>query len=382
MKKWTKEEENELIKIYSDEKNEIIAKLLNKEISQIERKANRLKLKKSKTHLSKNAINRNKLIGRDLSFEKLKDIASKYKTRGEFQRMDGSAYTTARIAGYLDEICSHMITNNHSIPQLVLLSIIKKLFSNDIVTYNNKKIISPYEIDVYLEKYKIGFEYDGKLWHNDNKIDLIKDKLCKHKNITLIRLKENNRKYEIDIKSQLIENLFIINNVCNKNFNKRDIENIPSDYINNFINDNIIDENEIIKIINKYDNYHDFITNEIKLYQKLIKLGILNKYTSNLKRDNVFWNKELAIAEIKKYDNISDFIKKSNACYQYIKKNNLSELLNDLKYKYSYLNISDVKKEIDKYKYLKDFREKSPKHYYFIKRFKLYNLTKDLKRLK
>ena len=296
--------------------------------------------------------------------------------------MDGSAYTTARIAGYLDDICSHMISNSYSVPQLILLSIIKKLFYNDIVTYNNKKIIAPYEIDVYLDKYKLGFEYDGKLWHNDNKIDLIKDKLCQDKNITLIRLKENNRKYEIDIKNQLIEKLYLINKICFKNFNKYDIDNIQSDYINNFINDNIIDENEIINIINKYDNYHDFITTEVKLYQKIRKLGLLNKYTNNLKRNNIFWTKELAISEIEKYDNMSDFIKKSNSCYQYIKKNNLEELLDGLKYKYSYLNISDVKKEINKYKYLKDFREKSPKHYYYIKRFKLYNLIKDLKRLK
>ena len=34
--------------------------------------------------------------------------------------------------------------------------------------------------------------------------------------------------------------------------------------------------------------------------------------------------------------------------FEYIKKNNLEELLDGLKYKYSYLNISDVKKEINK----------------------------------
>ena len=48
MKKWTKEEEEELIRIYPNETNEIIAKLLNKEITQIERKASNLKLKKQR----------------------------------------------------------------------------------------------------------------------------------------------------------------------------------------------------------------------------------------------------------------------------------------------------------------------------------------------
>ena len=262
-KKWTKEEEQKLIEIYSNMKNIDISKLLNREEDQIKRKAFSLKLKKSKEQKSRNIANRNKIYGRDLSYENLKKIALKYKTRGEFQRLDGSAYSTSRIAGYLNDICSHMVVGTYSIPQLILLSILIKLF--DDVEYNFKNAIKPYELDVYIKKYKIGFEYDGKLWHLNNELDIIKTELCKKKNIILIRLIENNRKYELDIKQQLINNLEIINSRCNKNFTEYDITNISSEYINNFVNDKIIDEKEIINIISKYDNYHDFKINEVSL---------------------------------------------------------------------------------------------------------------------
>ena len=240
-KRWTNEEEQKLIEIYPNMKNIDIALLFNMDQGQIARKAISLKLKKSKEQISKNIGDRNKIYGRDLSYENLKKIALKYKTRGEFQRLDGSAYTTARIAGYLDDVCSHMVAGTYSIPQLILLCIIEKLFTENI-EYNYKNAIKPYELDVYIKKYKIGFEYDGKGWHTNNELDAIKTDLCKKKNITLIRLIENNRKYELDIKQQLINNLEIINYRCNKNFNEDDINNISSEYINNFVNDKIIDE--------------------------------------------------------------------------------------------------------------------------------------------
>jgi len=381
-KRWTKEEEEKLIKIYSDEKNVNIAEFLNKTIDQVERKAGSLNLKKSKEQKSKNIATRNKIVGRDLSYENLKNISLKYKTRGEFQRLDSSAYTTARIAGYLDDVCSHMICSSYSIPQLILFSIIKKLFNTDKIEYNYKNIIKPYELDIYIKKYKIGFEYDGKLWHINNELDIIKDELCERNNITLIRLKENNRKYIDDVKNQLIENIKIINNVCNKNISEKDILDIDNNYINDFVNSKIVDEEEIIKIISKYDNYHEFKITENLLYQKLYKRKILEKYTSFLKRDRNKWNEEKILAEINKYDNLSDFIEKSFGCYLYVKRNNLSYLIDNLDRKYEIITESGLIEEIKKYEYLKDFREKSTNYYSYIKKHKLYNLIENLKRTK
>ena len=139
--KWTKEEEELLIKIYSDDRNDNISKLMDIDIDKIERKAAVLNLKKSKEQKSKNVATRNKRVSRDLSFENLKEIAKNYKTRGEFQRLDGSAYSTARRAGYLDSICVHMVVGSYSIPQLTLLYILKKLFVGSNIEYNCKTIV-------------------------------------------------------------------------------------------------------------------------------------------------------------------------------------------------------------------------------------------------
>ena len=42
-------------------------------------------------------------------FNKCKEESLKYKSRGEFKKMNSSAYTSSRINGWLDEICIHMI---------------------------------------------------------------------------------------------------------------------------------------------------------------------------------------------------------------------------------------------------------------------------------
>lgn len=376
-KKWTKEEVDKLIEIYPNEKNENIALLFDKDKDQVERKAHSIGLKKSKEQISRNISNRNKLVGRDLSYENLKNISLKYKTRGEFQRLDGSAYTTARIAGYLNDICSHMILSSYSIPQLILCCIIECIF-DDKVEYNYKYAIKPYELDIYIKKYKIAFEYDGKLWHENNQLDKIKDKMCENKKITLIRLIENNRKYEQDIKEQLIKNLNLINKTCNKNFSKDIIEKINSEYINSYVSYKISDEQEIKNIIRKYENFHDFRINEMSLYMKLLRRKILDKYTSHLKRNRITWTLELVNKEIEKYDNLGDFIKNSNPCYIHIKKNKLSYLLNNLKSKKLSYKIDEIEIIVKEYKYLKDFRTNFPKIYWYIEKNNLNYLIKDL----
>lgn len=377
--KWTKEEIELLKNIFENDTNENVAKILNKTTKQVERKATSLKLKKSKEHKSNMISNRNKMFGRDLSYENLKNIALKYKTRGQFQRLDSSAYTTARRKGYLDDICSHMIKTSYSIPQLILFYIIKQLLPKDKIEYNTRKIITPYEIDIFVKKYNIGFEYDGKGWHNNPEIDLIKDNLCLDKNITLIRIIENNRNYESDIKNQLINNLNLINKTCDKKFTTSDIQKIPSGDINNFVNDNIIDDKQIKKIVRKYTDYKEFRTNEQSLYWKLLKLKLIDKYTSNLTRHIKHWTKKEAINEIKKYQTLKEFIEKSNSCYSYLRANSLEYLFDKLRTQNNF-NIEDIKNEIKKYTYLKDFREKSPNHYVYIKTHKLFNLIEDLKR--
>jgi hypothetical protein len=333
---WTKEQEKYLINNYSDLSNEELSKILMKSINSIYNKSHKLELKKSKEHKSRMIGKRNKMVGRDLSYETLKNIAKKYKSRGEFQKYDSSAYTISRVKGYLDSICSHMVKCQFSIPQLILSEIIKIIINNEII-YDTRKIIKPYELDIYIPKYNLAFEYDGKGWHLNNRNDEIKNDLCIKKNIKLIRIIENNRDYTSDIKTQLINKLDEINDYCKLNIQKEDILDIDDNMLNNTVNKNILNIDEIKIIISKYDNYHIFIKNEHKLHDKLKRMKMLY-LTKDLKRNYETWTDEKIKNEISKYEYLLDFIKNSYGCYLHIKRNGLENMLKNLKRKGNYIS--------------------------------------------
>jgi len=270
---WPIELTNKLIELYPNTENLEISIILNISKKSIESKASRLGLKKSKVFKSYLIGKRNKLVGRDLSYDNLIEIAKKYKSRSEFQKYDGSAYSSAQRQGILNDVCSHMISKSFSIPQLILKDIIVKLFKCDVL-YNTRKIIKPYELDIYVDDLKIAFEYNGKGWHqhNDNSF---KYDLCSKKNILLIIIDENSRKYELDIKEQIINNLPVINKFLKKQINKGDINNI----IIGDIYSNIISIEDLYKIASKYKNKKEFRENDNPTYQKLYRLGLLNLST-------------------------------------------------------------------------------------------------------
>lgn len=71
---------------------------------------------------------------------------------------------------------------------------IKSIYSGEIID-NSRKIIAPYELDIYLPELKLAFEYDGTYWHNLREQEYPgyhakKDKLALKQNIKLIHIKE------------------------------------------------------------------------------------------------------------------------------------------------------------------------------------------------
>lgn len=336
-KTWTKEEIEYLEKNYSNLRNDEICKILNISDDSLENKAHRLNLKKSTSHKSKMIAKRNKMMAKFFSYDMLKDIAKKYKSKGEFQKYDCVAHSCAKRMGYLDDICNHMIKQSFSIPQLILSEIIKIVITDEII-YDTRKIIKPYELDVFIPKYNLAFEYDGKGWHLNNKNDKIKDDLCVTKNIKLIRIVENNRDYINDIKTQLINKLDDINNYCKLNIQKNDIINIDDIILNNIVNNNVLNIDEIKKIISKYNNYHIFLKSEHKLHDKLKRMKMLH-LTNDLKRDRETWTDDKIKNETSKYEYLLDFIQNSNGCYSHIKRNGLEYNLNHLKRKNRYKTI-------------------------------------------
>ena len=220
--KWTEEEILKLKELYSTKKKtkSEISHILRKSISSVAsniRKYSFSKILSESTRIK--VVLRNKSVGRDLTPELLKEIALKYKTRSEFQEKDVSAYQSARRSRILDDICSHMAIVSFSVPQLIMRNIMDGLLMKNSI-YSTRKIIPPFEIDVYYPEFKLAFEYNGKGWHETDdamRRDREKYEKMMHKHITPIYIKERNRNYEEDIKTQLIEQLHTINKVANSN---------------------------------------------------------------------------------------------------------------------------------------------------------------------
>lgn len=353
IKNWSKQEVNYLIRNYKNTNNSDLCLILNRTERSITKKSGSLGLKKTKEQISKNISRRNKITGRDLTPEFLKNIALKYKTRGEFQLADPSAYKTCLDLKIIDDACFHMLKQNYSIPQLLLFEIIKTLIPNTLIEYNNRKAIKPYELDIYIPEYKLAIEYNGKYWHRYNLKDGLKADLCLKSDITLLYINENTRNYVLDIKNQLIDNLELINNVCRTRITDSYVENIDDFKLYELIKANIINIKDIESIILKYANFSNFKKNEPKIYSLLAKNKLLNKYTAHLERDKTSWNIEKVRKCISKYTHYSDFVKNEYGCYIYVKKNKLDFLLENLIKDYTAWSFDKIKNLILK-KYYKN----------------------------
>jgi len=329
--KWSAEQLNILIELYPNHSNIEIAETLGISINIVKKKSKKLRIFKTKEHKSKII----KARTRDLSYENLTEIAKKYKTKSDFQKNDSSAFSAAGLMGIKDEICKHMISQNISRPELILKYIINKLFYKYKILYNSRRIIKPYELDIYLPELRLAFEYDGLYWHKDKiDIDNIKNEMCIKNNIKLFRIIEidyDSKHYSTSIKEKLISYLIEINNYCKTNILSEQIENISEEEILLFINNNILDYDNINIITKKYNNYKEFKTKEKSLYCKLINLGHIKEYTKHMKKDIIYWDIELCNEEINKYTTFDEFYKKSNKCYIYIQRNNLYYLLDKFK---------------------------------------------------
>jgi DNA-directed RNA polymerase subunit N (RpoN/RPB10) len=321
--KWTQDEIKYLLENYHNTFNRELSEKLKRSESSIYVKANKLGLHKSESHKSKCISKRNKMVGRDLTYETLLSIAKKYKTRGEFQKNDPSAYSASRRLKIIDEICSHMVSKSFSIPQIILKNLLIKLYKTDNILFNDRQTIKPYEIDVYLPDYKIGFEYNGKKWHSDNPRDSIKVGICEKNGIRLIVISERSRDYINDIKKQLIENIGnLVIDITPEMILSMEVEDPYKDVY-------IIDD--LHKIAKSYDNFKIFYKNEQSVYKKISKLKLLDEYTSHMCCRRMKRELTEVTDKISKFRTLNDLIKQDYGTYLFIMKNKLNYLLEHLK---------------------------------------------------
>lgn len=251
-------------------------------------------------------VERNKRLGRDLTPELIQQEALKYHSKREFCNKDPSAYATANKLGIMEEVTKHMVTIAFSIPQIITRQITEYLFKEK-CEYNTRKIISPYELDIYFPDLKIAFEYDGKGWHQNDEIDKIK--LCKDKGIFLIKISERSRRFKEDIQQYLIENLKLINEWCNTKITEDIIYsfNEPIDF------PKLFSEEELETLRNNDVTY--LRKNHKQLYERYRRYNPDNKIFTNVK-----WTLEVVEEEMKQYSSMKDIYRNNVKLYHAIHK--------------------------------------------------------------
>ena len=112
-------------------------------------------------------------------------------------------------------VCNPKVIKISSLHQQIL-DYIKSVYSGDIII-DDRKLIKPYEIDIYLPDLNLAFEVNGIYYHSLGVKPLnyhkLKSDMCAEKGITLIHLWEHQWYFKQDIiKSMILNKLKLINN--------------------------------------------------------------------------------------------------------------------------------------------------------------------------
>jgi hypothetical protein len=114
-----------------------------------------------------------------------------------------------------------------SLKEKDIVNTITNFYNGTIIT-NSRKIIYPYEIDIYLPDLNIAVEFNGTWYHSINAgkskdYHLMKSKLCRDKNIRLIHIYEFE---DLTIQKQLLKDLILGQDNYPKNdYNKNNLLN-------------------------------------------------------------------------------------------------------------------------------------------------------------
>ena len=114
-----------------------------------------------------------------------------------------------QFAKYKCTVCFPEHFNQSSMVEHDLLKFIKNYVNE--ITENSKKIIEPYELDIYLPDLKLAFEFNGLYWHSElykgDNYHFNKTESCERQGIRLIHIYEDDWMYKQEIVKSRILNL-------------------------------------------------------------------------------------------------------------------------------------------------------------------------------
>ena len=106
-------------------------------------------------------------------------------------------------------ICNPLNYGHTSDKENKLYNFIKENYNGEILQ-NKRKIISPYELDIYIPEMKLAFEFNGVYWHSelykDKDYHLNKTESCLENDISLIHIWEDDWYYKQEIVKSMILN--------------------------------------------------------------------------------------------------------------------------------------------------------------------------------
>jgi len=272
LKKFIKKIQDTKLKRYNDKNynnNELMKKIiLDKYNTNCTLKLENIKLKSKKTKIEK--------IKNKYNVDILDINGNIYKCKCEnnhiFEINSHLLYDRNKYNVQICPICNP-IGHQYSYKEREVLEYIESIYNEKIIL-NSRKIINPYELDIYLPDLNLAFEFNGIYWHSTkkkkNNYHKNKSDLCEEQNIDLIHIFEN----EWDTnKSE------IINIIYNK-IHKKKYKNI--DYL--FEDDEFIYED---RCFNLKTNKLNFIYNTNPIIISLDRYDIaLPGYNIYLKNKN------------------------------------------------------------------------------------------------
>lgn len=132
----------------------------------------------------------------------------KIKTTVDISNEIGVAHST--VNNYL--IKHDILRNNWSSvsgEEKSLLSYIQSIYDGEVMQ-NTRKLISPYEIDIYIPEFKLAIEYNGLFWHNEDRVGkdyhYKKTKMCNDIGVELLHIFSNEWNEKSEIWKSVISN--------------------------------------------------------------------------------------------------------------------------------------------------------------------------------
>lgn len=172
-----------------------------------------------------------------------------------------SVRTGTRYTNKNPSKCPHCYQSSVSSQELILYSELHQFFQS---VFSSKKLYGK-EVDIFIEDFNLGIEYDGSYWHQEKSIiDKQKNNILNQNGIALIRIRENplkkisNDDFSYDTSTDLFLAIEWILIYILKNYSLESIlKNKIKEYLNNKKRTNylffekIIGKNKVNKITNK-----------------------------------------------------------------------------------------------------------------------------------